>query len=197
MGFAVELEKRYKGIRAPHKFKGGVSGCIQECAEAQGKDFGVVATPKGWNVYIGGNGGAKPRHADVLAENVTKAMAVKLLDRFIILYTWSADRLSRTARWIKSFPGGMQELRQVLVKDELGICQELEQEMDELVGKFHCEWTELVKNPEHKKIPTIRQHRRDPGGLGEDCSTIAVAACGLATGGVGPQVRLHEHCSDG
>ncbi|CAO1635540.1 unnamed protein product [Parajaminaea phylloscopi] len=152
VGFAVELEERYKGIRAPHKFKGGVSGCVRECAEAQGKDFGVIATPKGWNVYIGGNGGAKPRHADLLAENVSKAMAVRLLDRFILLYTRSADKLARTARWIESYPGGIKELRDVLVKDKLGICQELEDEMNQLVGTFHCEWTELVKDPERKKM---------------------------------------------
>ena len=49
MGLAVQLENRYKGVRSPHKFKGGVSGCVRECAEAQGKDFGVIATDKGWN----------------------------------------------------------------------------------------------------------------------------------------------------
>lgn len=152
VGFAVELEERYKGIRAPHKFKGGVSGCVRECAEAQSKDFGVIATPQGWNVYIGGNGGAKPRHAELLAENVPKAMAVKLLDRFILLYSRCADKLTRTARWIESYPGGIKELREVLVKDKLGICQELEDEMNDLVGTFHCEWTELVKDPERKKL---------------------------------------------
>lgn len=152
VGFAVELEERYKGIRAPHKFKSGVSGCVRECAEAQSKDFGVIATPKGWNVYIGGNGGAKPRHGDLLAENVTKATAVKLIDRFLILYTRSADKLTRTARWIESYPGGLKELKEIIVKDKLGICQELEEEMDKLVGTFHCEWTELVKNPERKKM---------------------------------------------
>lgn len=151
VGLAVELEERYKGIRAPHKFKGGVSGCVRECAEAQGKDFGMIATPKGWNVFIGGNGGAKPRHADILAEDVTKAMAIKLIDRFVILYARTADKLQRTARWIEAYPGGIKELREVLVKDKLGICKELEDEMDALVGTYHCEWTELVKNPERRK----------------------------------------------
>ncbi|PWN25645.1 putative nitrite reductase [Jaminaea rosea] len=152
VGLAVELEQRYKGIRAPHKFKGGMSGCVRECAEAQSKDFGVIATPKGWNVYVGGNGGAKPRHADLLAEDVPKAMAVKLIDRFLILYARSADKLMRTARWIEAYPGGIKELREVIVKDKLGICKELEDEMDELVGTFHCEWTETVKNPERRKV---------------------------------------------
>jgi nitrite reductase (NAD(P)H) len=149
---AVELEERYKGIRAPHKFKGGVSGCVRECAEAQSKDFGMIATTKGWNVFIGGNGGAKPRHAELLAEDVTKAQAIRYIDRFIVLYSRSADKLTRTARWIEGYPGGIKELREVLVKDKLGICQELEEEMDQLVGTFHCEWTELLNDPRRKRV---------------------------------------------
>ncbi len=86
VGFAVELEKRYRGLRAPHKFKSGVSGCVRECAEAQSKDFGLIATPKGWNIFVGGNGGAKPRHAELIAEDVTKHQAVKILDRFLSEY---------------------------------------------------------------------------------------------------------------
>ncbi|HEY9197077.1 MAG TPA: nitrite reductase large subunit NirB, partial [Mucilaginibacter sp.] len=67
VSFAIEVEERYKGIRAPHKIKGGVSGCVRECAEAQSKDFGIIATEKGWNLYVCGNGGSKPQHAQLLA----------------------------------------------------------------------------------------------------------------------------------
>lgn len=70
VGMAVRLEERYKSIRAPHKLKGGVSGCIRECAEAQSKDFGLIATDKGFNIFVGGNGGATPRHCDLLAKDV-------------------------------------------------------------------------------------------------------------------------------
>lgn len=151
VGLAHELETRYKGIRAPHKFKGGVSGCIRECAEAQGKDFGLIATPKGWNVYVGGNGGAKPRHAEVIAEDVTKRQAIKILDRFIIYYIRSADKLERTARWIEKYPDGIKGLKEVLVDDKLGICDDLEKEMEVLVGTYHCEWTNVVKDPARKR----------------------------------------------
>ncbi|PWN49200.1 putative nitrite reductase [Violaceomyces palustris] len=151
VGLAVELEQRYKSIRAPHKFKGGVSGCIRECAEAQGKDFGLIATPSGWNVYLGGNGGSKPRHAELIAENVTRREAIKILDRFIIFYIRSADRLQRTARWIEAYPGGIKGLKEVIVEDKLGICKELEQEMEILVGTYHCEWAEVVKDEERRK----------------------------------------------
>jgi nitrite reductase (NAD(P)H) len=152
VGLAVELEQRYKGLRAPHKLKGGVSGCIRECAEAQGKDFGLIATPKGWNVYVGGNGGAKPRHAELIAENVTRREAVKIIDRFIIFYIRSADKLERTARWVERYPGGLQGVKDVVVSDKLGICADLEQEMDSLVGTYHCEWTEVVNNPERRRM---------------------------------------------
>ncbi|KAN0061889.1 hypothetical protein ACQY0O_005883 [Thecaphora frezii] len=151
VGLAHELESRYKGIRAPHKFKGGVSGCVRECAEAQGKDFGLIATTKGWNVYLGGNGGAKPRHAELIAEDVTKRQAIKILDRFIIFYIRSADKLERTARWIEKFPGGIKGLKEVIVDDKLGICSDLEKEMEVLVGTYHCEWTNVVRDPLRKK----------------------------------------------
>lgn len=151
VAFAVELENRYRSIRAPHKFKSAVSGCNRDCAEFHSKDFGVLATPKGWNVVVGGNGGAKPRHAFPLAENVTKHMAVKLIDRFLALYIRSADKLQRTARWIESLPGDINELKSIIIEDKLGICEELEKEMQELIGTFHCEWTLVVKDPERQK----------------------------------------------
>ncbi|KFA65808.1 hypothetical protein S40285_05369 [Stachybotrys chlorohalonatus IBT 40285] len=151
VGLAVELEQRYKGLRAPHKFKGGVSGCVRECAEAQSKDFGLIATPKGWNVFVGGNGGAKPRHAEIIAEDVTKREAIRILDRFLIFYIRSADKLERTARWIEKYPGGIKGIKDVVVKDSLGICAELEKEMETLVGLYHCEWTNVVNSKERRK----------------------------------------------
>lgn len=151
VGLAVELEHRYKGLRAPHKLKGGVSGCVRECAEARGKDFGLIATPKGWNVFVGGNGGAKPRHAEVIAEDVTKRQALKILDRFLIFYIQSADKLERTARWIERYPGGLNGLKDVIVHDKLGICDELEKQMDMLVGLYHCEWANVVNDEERHR----------------------------------------------
>ncbi|KAG6907837.1 hypothetical protein DXG01_007219 [Tephrocybe rancida] len=156
VGFAIELEDRYKGIRAPHKLKGGVSGCVRECAEAQSKDFGVIATNKGWNVYIGGNGGAKPRHAELLAADVPRKKAVKYIDRFLMLYIQSADRLQRTARWIESLgengQNGLEYLKKVIINDSLGICKDLDESMDALVGTYFDEWAEVVKNPDKRAL---------------------------------------------
>ncbi|MEL6925383.1 MAG: nitrite reductase large subunit NirB, partial [Bacteroidota bacterium] len=147
VSFAIELEDRYKGIRSPHKLKGGVSGCIRECAEARCKDFGVIAVENGWNVYVCGNGGAKPKHALLLAENVDKETCVKYIDRFLMFYLRTAPPLTRTAAWLEKLEGGMDYLRQVIVEDRLGIAATLEEEMAMMVDTYKCEWKEVVDNP--------------------------------------------------
>jgi nitrite reductase (NADH) large subunit len=149
--FAIEIEDRYKGIRAPHKIKGGVSGCVRECAEARAKDFGIIATEKGWNLYVCGNGGAKPQHAQLLAMDIDKEALVKYLDRFLMFYIKTAEPLSRTATWLNKMDGGMSYLKNVIVNDSLGLGEQLEEEMQALVATYHCEWKEVIDNPELRK----------------------------------------------
>ena len=107
VGFAIRVEMRYRGIRAPHKLKAAVSGCIRECAEAQSKDFGLIATEKGWNLYVCGNGGAQPRHADLLAADLDEETAHQYIDRFLMYYIQTADRLTRTSVWLEKMEGGI------------------------------------------------------------------------------------------
>ncbi|MFT2010670.1 nitrite reductase large subunit NirB [Pontibacter sp. 13R65] len=151
VSFAIEVEDRYKGVRAPHKFKGGVSGCIRECAEAQSKDFGIIATEKGWNLYVCGNGGSKPQHALLLATDVDKETCIKYLDRFLMFYIKTADPLTRTATWLNKMEGGLSYLKNVVINDSLGINEQLEEEMQALINNYHCEWKEVVENPELRK----------------------------------------------
>ncbi|KAI0086009.1 nitrite reductase [Irpex rosettiformis] len=151
VGLAITLEERYKGVRSPHKIKGGVSGCVRECAEAQSKDFGLIATDKGWNVFICGNGGAVPKHAVLFATDVPPSKVVRIVDRFLMYYIRTADKLMRTARWLEQMDGGIERLKKVLLDDELGICAELEQEMDELVGTYFDEWKTVVDDQERQK----------------------------------------------
>jgi nitrite reductase (NADH) large subunit len=151
VSFAIEIEDRYKGIRSPHKLKGGVSGCIRECAEAQSKDFGIIATDKGWNLYVCGNGGSKPQHALLLASDIDKETLVKYLDRFLMFYIKTADPLARTATWLNKMEGGLSYLKNVILNDGLGICEQLEEEMQTLVNSYHCEWKEVVQSPELRK----------------------------------------------
>jgi nitrite reductase (NADH) large subunit len=147
VGLAVDLENRYKGLRAPHKIKFGVSGCTRECAEAQGKDVGVIATDKGWNLYVCGNGGMKPRHAELLAQDLTKEQLVRLVDRFLMFYVRTADRLQRTSTWRESLEGGLDYLKGVLIQDTLGLGAELEAQMQHVVDTYQCEWKTAVNDP--------------------------------------------------
>ncbi|KAI0540250.1 nitrite reductase [Xylaria digitata] len=147
VGMAVRVEERYKSIRSPHKIKGGVSGCVRECAEAQGKDFGLIATEKGFNIFVGGNGGASPRHAELLAKDVPPSEVIPILDRYLMFYIRTADKLQRTARWLEALPGGLKYLREVILEDKLGICASLESQMQELVDSFFDEWAEAIKDP--------------------------------------------------
>ncbi|RZL08035.1 MAG: nitrite reductase large subunit [Rubrivivax sp.] len=151
VGLAVELENRYKGLRAPHKIKFGVSGCTRECAEAQGKDIGIIATEKGWNLYICGNGGMKPRHAELFATDLSKAELIQLIDRVLMFYVRTADRLQRTSTWRESLEGGLDYLKDVLIKDSLGLNAELEQQMQHVVDTYQCEWKTAVTDPETRK----------------------------------------------
>jgi nitrite reductase (NADH) large subunit len=146
VSFAIFIEKRYKGLRAPHKLKGAVSGCIRECAEAQSKDFGIIATEKGWNLYVCGNGGSHPQHAKLIASDVDTETCVKLVDRFLMFYIRTADPLTRTATWLNKMEGGLDYLKDVIVNDSLKIGAELEREMDELIKNYHCEWKKVVED---------------------------------------------------
>ncbi|KAK8116131.1 nitrite reductase [Apiospora sp. TS-2023a] len=147
VGMAVRLEERYKSIRAPHKIKGGVSGCVRECAEAQNKDFGLIATEKGFNIFVAGNGGAKPRHSELLAKDVPPTEVIPILDRYLMFYIRTADKLQRTARWLEQLPGGIKYLQEVVLEDKLGLCASLESQMRELVDSFFDEWAEAIRNP--------------------------------------------------
>eukprot|EP00977_Amphora_coffeiformis_P009629 scaffold2219_cov177-Amphora_coffeaeformis.AAC.5 len=153
VSFAIEVENRYKGIRSPHKMKSAVSGCVRECSEAQSKDFGMIATENGYNLYLGGNGGTNPVHAELFATDIDKDTVLKYLDRYIMYYILTADRLERTAVWQKKLPSGkngggpIEHLKEVIIEDSLGICSELDARMQHLVDTYHDEWAEVVKDP--------------------------------------------------
>lgn len=151
VGLAIELENRYKGLRTPHKIKFGVSGCTRECAEAQGKDVGIIATEKGWNLYVCGNGGMKPRHAELIASDLDKATLVRYIDRFLMFYTRTADRLQRTSVWRDNLEGGLDYLKDVVIGDKLAIAAELEADMQHVVNTYACEWKAAVEDPETRK----------------------------------------------
>jgi len=151
MTMAILLENRYKGLRSPHKLKMAVSGCTRECAEAQSKDIGVIATENGWNLYVCGNGGMKPRHADLFASDIDDHTLIKYIDRIFMFYIRTADRLQRTSVWMDNMAGGLAYLKSVIVDDKLSLCDELEQEMAAVVDSYQCEWKTTLSDPERLK----------------------------------------------
>ncbi len=151
VSMAIAVEDRYKGLRSPHKLKMAVSGCTRECAEAQSKDVGIIATENGWNLYVCGNGGMRPRHADLFATDLDDETLVKYIDRFFMFYIRTADRLQRTSVWLENLEGGLDYLREVIIEDKLGICEELEAEMTKVVGTYQCEWKTTIDDPEQLK----------------------------------------------
>src|SRR5690606_29465956 len=156
VGYAITLENRYKGLRSPHKLKFAVSGCTRECAEAQSKDVGVIATEQGWNLYVCGNGGMRPRHADLLASGLDGDTLIRYVDRFLMFYIRTADRLQRTSVWLENLEGGLEYLKQVVIEDKLGIAAELESAMAHVIGRYQCEWKTTIENPE--KVRRFRQY---------------------------------------
>jgi len=151
VSFAIRIEERYRGLRSPHKLKGGVSGCIRECAEAQSKDFGIIATEKGWNLYVCGNGGSKPQHALLLAADLDDETCIRYIDRFLMFYIRTAGPLTRTAVWLNKMEGGIDYLRNVVVNDSLNMSTQWEKEMQVLVDSYECEWKAAIENPEIRK----------------------------------------------
>ncbi|HEY3849911.1 MAG TPA: nitrite reductase large subunit NirB [Steroidobacteraceae bacterium] len=151
VGLAIDIENRYKGLRSPHKIKFAVSGCTRECAEAQSKDVGVIATEKGWNLYVCGNGGMKPRHAELLAGDLDRATLIRYVDRFLMFYIRTAERLQRTSVWRDALEGGLEYLKQVVCDDSLGIGAELEADMQRVIDSYECEWKKTIGDPQALK----------------------------------------------
>jgi nitrite reductase (NADH) large subunit len=165
VSMAIRIEQRYRGLRAPHKIKMAVSGCTRECAEAQGKDVGVIATEKGWNLYVCGNGGMKPKHALLLASDLDDATLIRHIDRFLMLYIRTGDRLQRTATWLENLEGGIDYVKNAVCEDSLGIAAELEADMQKFVDTYACEWKQAVESPEVLKRfrHFVNSEEPDPG----------------------------------
>ncbi|MFC2991340.1 nitrite reductase large subunit NirB [Halomonas tibetensis] len=164
VGMAIRLEHRYKGLRAPHKIKFGVSGCTRECAEAQSKDIGVIATENGWNLYVCGNGGMRPRHAELFATDLDDAALIRTIDRVLMFYIRTADRLQRTSVWRENLEGGLDYLKAVVLEDSLRIGEELERQMQTVIDNYQCEWANALSDPEKLKRfrSFVNDSRPDP-----------------------------------
>jgi nitrite reductase (NADH) large subunit len=188
VSFAVRLELRYRGLRAPHKIKMAVSGCARECAEAQSKDVGVIATEQGYNLYVGGNGGMRPQHALLLAADLDEDTLIRYVDRFLAYYIRTADRLERTAPWMNKLDGGVEHVRAVVVDDSLGLANELEAMIARHVETYECEWTATLADP--VRLAKFRPVFVEPASACDDW--VPVALLGALPADRGTAVRVGE-----
>jgi NAD(P)H-nitrite reductase large subunit len=100
LGVGLELDEKYHGLELPGKMKIGVSGCTNQCGETGFKDLGLVGTPKGWRLLVGGVGGAVPRIGEVVAQRLDTDEALALLDKIIEYYRANARPNERLGRMI-------------------------------------------------------------------------------------------------
>ena len=101
LGLGLKLDEKYHGLELPAKFKLGVSGCANQCAETCIKDIGLVGLPKGWKVLVGGNGGGRPRLAQELAKDLSTDEAIALVDRIIEYYKANSQPRRRLGAMIE------------------------------------------------------------------------------------------------
>ena len=113
----LELDKKYYGVDLPGKFKMAVSGCMNSCSEPAIKDIGIMGTPKGYTVMIGGNAGIKPRLADKLAENISPEAVPVVVDKIIRYYQENAKPRERMSRMVDRL--GIEKIRQELLTQSL------------------------------------------------------------------------------
>lgn len=95
----LDMDTLYHGMAMPWKFKMGVSGCANDCSEVCIKDVGLIGTPKGWKVMVGGNGGAASRLSLVLAEGLDTDQAKALVDH-IVQWFIKNDQKGRLGKFI-------------------------------------------------------------------------------------------------
>ena len=173
---AIRLELRYRGLRAPHKLKSAVSGCARECAEAQSKDFGVIATERGWNLYVGGNGGKRPRHAELFAEDLDDETLIRYIDRFLMFYVRTADRLERTATWLEKLEGGIDHLRAVVDRRRRSASAPSSRPTwQRHVDTYECEWKATIDDPAASQALRVLRQRPRRSPTRPSCSSRSAA----------------------
>lgn len=100
VSLGLELDKQYHGMPLPSKFKIAVCGCMNSCTEPAVKDIGIMGTPKGFSVMIGGNAGIKPRMADLLIEHLPPSEVIIIVAKIVSYYQQNAKKYERLGKMI-------------------------------------------------------------------------------------------------
>ncbi len=86
VGLGLKLDEKYHGMQLPSKFKMAVSGCPNSCSEPSIKDIGIMGTPKGYTLSVGGSAGPRPRLGDIVAKDLSEEQVLDLVDKIITFY---------------------------------------------------------------------------------------------------------------
>lgn len=100
VSIGLKLDDRYHGMNLPNKLKIGVSGCPNSCADNHTRDIGLMGTPKGWTVFVGGKGGTIPRLGDRLIMGIPDEKVLDLVDDIVNLYSDNANNKERLGAYI-------------------------------------------------------------------------------------------------
>lgn len=112
LGLGLKIDEKFLGMELPSKFKFGISGCPNNCAEGWVKDFGAFGRPKGFTVVVGGNVGAKPRLAQVLAEDLSADEVIALAEKVISVYKEKANSGERFGKFLERI--GFEEFKKLI-----------------------------------------------------------------------------------
>jgi nitrite reductase (NADH) large subunit len=141
IALAQKIERRFQGVESPHKMKLATAGCPRNCSEAYVKDLGAVAIEGGqWEIYLGGAAGGSVRKGDLLCTVKTHEEVLKYMGRFIQYYREHGRYLERTYHFLERV--GIDNLRQILVEDSLGICARLDADIQKAVDAYVDPWRE-------------------------------------------------------
>jgi len=113
LGVGLKMDSKYHGRELPGKFKMGISGCPNQCAETCIKDVGLVGMKNGWRVLVGGNGGGKPRLSQELVRDLTTEEALELADKIIEYYQANAKPHQRLGAMIEKM--GFEEFKSAVL----------------------------------------------------------------------------------
>ena len=115
VGVGLAMDEKYHGMELPWKFKMGVSGCINDCGEVCIKDVGLIGTPKGWNLMVGGNGGAQPRLSYKIREHIPDDEEAAAAVDHVVQWFKEQNRRCRLGKFIDEM--GIEAFSQEVLRD--------------------------------------------------------------------------------
>jgi nitrite reductase (NADH) large subunit len=151
IGLAQKIERRFQGVESPHKMKLATAGCPRNCSEALVKDIGAVAIEGGqWEIYVGGAAGGSVRKGDLLCTVDTHDEVLTIIGRFIQYYREHGRYLERTYHFLERL--GIENLRKILIEDSLGICAQLDANIQKAVEAYRDPWQEAARPAYHAQF---------------------------------------------